>query len=188
MTEELIKSFEKLRLKSYHGEADREGIVTIGWGHVLTGHEVPDLFKPGDVMSTVTITEQQAEQLFKNDVEKFVTGVNMRLDAAKRKNMTDDQFGAFVSFAYNVGLSNFNASKVRSTFNFGNTSDVPPLFGHFISSNGQVVDGLIRRRAAEAALYQSDYVNLDFFQNKIGKSVMGAARIYLQLDGGDDDE
>ena len=49
---EMIKSFEALSLKAYHGKADRAGVWTIGWGHTKG-------VKPGDV-----ITREKAEELF----------------------------------------------------------------------------------------------------------------------------
>lgn len=181
-TELLIKSFEKLRLKAYQGAADQPGVYTIGWGHVITGHEDPDIFKPGNMMKDVVITAEQAETLFQQDLQTFISGVSMRLNPDKKKALTDDQFGALVSFAYNIGLGNFGISAVRATINNGDPRDAFHGFKSFVKSNGQVQNGLIRRRAAESALYQSDSESLNLFMNNSDPKTIKAAAIYLDLE------
>lgn len=182
MSESLIKSFEKLRLKSYQGAADQPGVYTIGWGHVITGHENPDLFKPGDMMKDVTITEEQAETLFQNDLQTFITGVTMRLNPDKKRALTDDQFGALVSFAYNIGLGGFGISAVRATINMANPMDAVHGFKSFIKSGGEVRNGLVRRRAAEAALYKSDYDNMTYFMNNSDPKAIKASATYIDVE------
>lgn len=178
-SEDLIKSFEKLMLKAYHGAADRQGVFTIGWGHVLTGYEKPDLFQPGQMMQDVKITKERADSLFTDDIEKFIRGVTMRIDPIQKAKLTEDQFGALVSFSYNVGLANFFVSNVRQSVNHGIFDEVPEMLGHFISAAGVQVNGLIRRRAAEAALFKSDYTMLDLFKASAAAPVMIKARAYL---------
>ncbi len=180
-TVQLIQSFEKCRLKAYQGAADAPGVYTIGWGHVLTGHEVPDLFRVGQMMRDVTITQQQADALFLNDIKTTVNGVNMRLEPEIASQLTDDQFGALVSLSYNIGLGGFNSSKVKATINSGSIDKASDYFKSWIRANGEVVNGLVRRRAAERALYQSDYQTLDYFLDNYGSATVTKAQQYLGL-------
>jgi GH24 family phage-related lysozyme (muramidase) len=129
-TERLIKSFEepkgprlKARKDTIATLFNEEYIYDIGWGHVITGHEEPDIFKPGQMMSEVTITKEQAQELFESDLKKFIGGVTMRLNPDKKRALSEDSFGALVSLAYNIGLEGFNKSAVRATINMANPKD-----------------------------------------------------------------
>jgi lysozyme len=179
-SKELIQSFERKRLTAYHGAADAPGIYTIGWGHVITGHEVPDIFKPGDTQSTVTITDAMADLLFDSDIAKFINGVTLRLPAEHLAKLSDDQFGAIISFVYNIGLGNFSKSTLRSRLNEGDIAGAARFFGSFVRANGVVVKGLIRRRAAEKALYQGDHGLMQYFLNNSGRDAISKADIYLK--------
>lgn len=198
VTEKLVKSFEKLRLKSYHGAADPDGVYTIGWGHVITGHEIAthgiELFKRGDMMKDVTITEEQAEILFQGDIKIAMDGIRMRLDKQKASQLTEDQRGALVSLTFNIGLGGFGKSAVRATINMGDPKDAVHGFKSWISAgrdkkgNLIKVPGLIKRRAAEAALYQSDYEMVEYFiydkysKEQLYEEVIPRAKSYLDLD------
>lgn len=185
----LIKSFEKLRLKSYQGAADALDIYTIGWGHVLTGHEIPDLFKPGQMMQDVSITADQADQLFMNDIGVFIKGLQMRLSTDACSKLTDDQFGALVSFAYNIGLGGFGSSQVMAQVNRGSIDEASNFFKSFVRSGAvdpdtgrkPIVNGLVRRRAAERALYKSDYDMVDYFMNNSNATAINKAQTYIGL-------
>jgi lysozyme len=178
---ELIQHFESRRLKAYHGEADAPGVFTIGWGHVITGNEVPDIFKPGNLMRDVVITESQAEELFANDIDRFIKGVYMRLNE-KRNQLTEDQLGAIVSLAFNIGLGNFAISAVKKTINMAEIKDAVHGFKSWIRSAGEIRNGLIRRRAAEAALFNSDYSTMTFLLNNSNPATIKRAIEYLDLD------
>ena len=84
---ELIKTFEGLRLSSYKA-LSAEKYYTIGYGHYGS-----------DVSKDMIITESQAEELLKKDVEKFEDKVNKYSNYSFNQN----QFDALVSFAYNIG-------------------------------------------------------------------------------------
>lgn len=177
--ERLIKSFEKLRLKAYHGAADHDGIYTIGWGHVITGNESPDLFKVGDLMSEVVITKERADELFEEDIAKFIRGIILRLDIEDREKLTYNQFGALVSFAYNIGLGNFKISAVRRTINYGDAKNAWHGFRSFVRSGGKRRNGLVRRRAAEAALYRDDIELMEFFLKNARRETITKAEEYI---------
>ena len=130
----LIKQFEGLRLKAYLCPA---GVLTIGYGS--TGPNV----KPG-----MTITADQAEKLLLDDLVRFEQGVALQCPVA-----TDNQFAALTAFAFNVGLENLRTSTLRRMHNEGDYAGAAGQFGKWNRAAGKVLPGLIKRRAAESALY-----------------------------------
>lgn len=137
--ENLIKSFEKLRLTAYKAVAT-EKYYTWGWGHY--GADVP---KDG------TLTVEKAQEIFEKDVAKFVAAVNKGL---KRK-ATQNQFDAMVSFTFNVGEQAFADSTLLKKFNAGDFAGAADEFDRWNKSGGVVLQGLKNRRAAEKALFLS---------------------------------
>ena len=139
---ELIKRFEGLELQSYQ---DVAGIWTIGYGH--TGPEVG----PGMV-----ITEAQAEALLIEDLERFERGVS----SAVQVRITQTQFDALVSLAYNIGVAGFSRSTAVKRLNKGDFEGAAEAITWWnkatINGRKQPVLGLTRRRAAEAALFLQD--------------------------------
>ena len=134
---DLIKSFEGLKLASYICPA---GILTIGYGS--TGHHVT----PGKV-----ITEAQAEQLLKDDLDRFEAAVTRLVTVP----LTQNQYDALVSFAFNVGISALERSTLLKRVNAKLFDQARAEFGKWNRGGGRVLAGLTRRRAAEAALFGS---------------------------------
>lgn len=93
---ELIKKFEGCKLNAYK---DSVGIPTIGYGN--TYYENGVKVKMGDV-----ITIQRAEELLKNTLDKFSANVEKLI----KTTVTENQFGALVSLAYNIGIGNLTNS------------------------------------------------------------------------------
>lgn len=133
----LIKKFEGLRLQSYPDPGTGGDPWTIGYGS--TGPNV----KPG-----MTITADQAEKLLLNDLVRFEQGVTQQCPV-----VTDNQFSALVAFAFNVGLGNLQTSTLRKMHNAGDYAGAAGQFGKWTRAAGKVLPGLIKRRAAESALY-----------------------------------
>lgn len=119
------------------------GVPTIGYGHTagLTRADV----------GVKAITVEQAESLLAADMAEFGLGVAKLL----AKPATDLQFGAFVSFAFNIGLGGFRPSTVLREHNAGNWELAANAFALWNKGGGRVLPGLVKRRAAEAALYLS---------------------------------
>lgn len=135
----LIKSFEGCRLTAYK---DSVGIPTIGWGN--TQYENGVKVKIGD-----KITQERADELFLLIVKKFSQGVNQRVH-----EINQNQFDALVSFSYNVGLGNLDASTLlKKVKKNPNDPTIPAEFHKWNRANGKVLPGLTRRRHAESALY-----------------------------------
>ena len=101
-------------------------------------------------LSDPPITEAQAE----NFLHYEVTQKSIAIDPLLRDDLTPNQYGALVSFAYNLGDYAFNHSTLRLKVN-QNPMDpaIRAEFMRWVHSNGAIVDGLIRRRKAEADLY-----------------------------------
>jgi len=144
MTDEgvkLIMTFEGFRAEAYK---DPVGVWTIGFGHTSAAGEPA-------VAGGLKVTREEAEIILKRDVENFATGVAAKVTAA----LDDAQFSALVSFAYNVGLANFAKSSVLAAVNKGDLAAVPRRLQMWTKAGGRVLPGLVKRRAAEAALFVS---------------------------------
>jgi lysozyme len=138
---DLIKQFEGCKLKAYKCPA---GLWTISWG--LTFYPDGTKVKEGDV-----ITQQQAEDYFNAIVDDFAKGV----DAIVKSNVTANNFSAIVSFAFNVGINNLRKSTLLRKVN-ANPKDpsISAEFKKWVRANDRVMQGLVRRREAEAKLYE----------------------------------
>ena len=138
---DLIKRFEGCKLRAYKCPA---GLWTISWG--LTFYPDGTKVKEGDV-----ITQQQAENYFNAIVDDFAK----KVDALIKSNVTENNFSALVSFTFNVGIGNFQRSTLLRKVN-ANPKDatIPAEFKKWVRANGEVLKGLVRRREAEAKLYE----------------------------------
>lgn len=141
-TLDLIKRFEGWRSTAYR---DAVGVLTIGYGHTSAAG------KP-EVKSGMKITKEQGEEILRRDVEKFSAGVK----AVVKVSLTDNQFGALVSFSYNVGLGNFRKSSVLRVVNAGQLSRVPDRLALWNKAGGRVLKGLVRRRGEEGELFSRE--------------------------------
>lgn len=129
---DLIKTFEGLRLDAYPDPATGGDPWTIGYGH--TG---PDTHKG------LTIDEAQAEALLRKDLARFEACI----DACVHADLTQGQFDALVSLAYNIGCWNVRASTLVKLLNAGQAD--ADQFLRWNKAAGKVMAGLTRRREAE---------------------------------------
>lgn len=136
---DLIKGFEGLRLEAYKA-VSTEKYWTIGYGHYGS-----------DVKQGEKITQERAEELLKQDVKKFVDGVNNLVKVP----ITQNNFDALVSFAYNVGLGALGRSDLLDYINRGQANIASYEFDRWNKSGGKVLNGLIRRRKAERTLFDT---------------------------------
>ena len=138
---DLIKRFEGCKLKAYKCPAN---VWTIGWGQTF----YPDgtKVKEGDV-----ITQERADELFDIIINDFAR----MTDALVKSEVTENNFAALVSFTFNVGTGNLKKSTLLKKVN-ANPKD-PSIKAEFMKwtrANGVVLKGLVRRREAEAKLYE----------------------------------
>jgi len=131
----LIESFEGLRLTAYQ---DVKGIWTIGYGH--TGKDV----HPG-----LTITEAEADNLMRLDLRIAEAGVNHLVTYP----VTQTEFDALGSFAFNVGVGSLASSTLLKDVNRGDVTDAEQQFLRWDHAGNVEVEGLRKRRMAEAAMF-----------------------------------
>lgn len=131
-----LKIREALRLDAYQDDA---GIWTIGYGHTATARE------------GMRITEDKADELLERDLRRFVASVN----AEVKREVTQCQFDALVSFAFNVGIHAFRTSTMLEELNAGAYHKVPTELMRWnkVTVHGQkrISAGLVYRRVAECA-------------------------------------
>lgn len=140
----LIRQWEGLRLTAYQ---DIAGVWTIGYGSTTN-------VRPGQ-----RITEAEAVARLRNDLHEAESAVERLVEV----ELNDAQFGALVSFVFNVGQGAFGGSTLLRKLNAGDYASVP---GELAKWNKAKVDGVLRpvaglsnRRAAEAGLWvRGDYV------------------------------
>lgn len=124
-------------LKAYR---DIRGIATIGHGHKIV---------PGDGLSLASvITPAEAEILLLKDLQTAVNAVRR----AVRVPVTQNQFDAMVSLAYNIGAGAFAGSDVVRLLNAGNVAGARAAFSNW-SRAGSDPTALASRRADEQALF-----------------------------------
>ena len=133
----LIKKFEGCELKAYQCSA---GVWTIGYGHTK------------DVEEGDTISKDQAEEMLVEELHEYENYVNEYVNVALSQN----QFDALVSWVYNLGPANLKASTMLKVLNDGKYEDVPYQMKRWNKAGGEVLQGLVRRREAEALLFQGE--------------------------------
>jgi lysozyme len=151
---QLIKDFEGCHSSPYLCPAK---LWTIGYGHVLYPQQAR--MKTEERVS-LCLSEDHAKvwgpdeivELLEKDLLRFEAGV-LRLCPAAADSQC--HFDALVSFSFNVGLGNLQASTLRMKYNRGDYQGAADEFPKWRKANGQVLQGLVRRRAAEKALFES---------------------------------
>lgn len=132
----LIKQFEGCALKAYKCPA---GVWTIGYGHTK------------DVKEGLVITPDFAEQLLKQDLLSFEKEINT---ACSECSLTQNEFDALVSLVFNIGITFFKSSTLLKKLKAGDRAGAAKEFDRWIYAHGMPLNGLIRRRKAERALFE----------------------------------
>ena len=130
----LIKEYE-----GYEGHAylDTGGVPTIGYGHTR------------GVTMGQTCTPEQAEVWLEADLESAEKDVQRLVKVP----LTDNQYAALVSFTFNLGGHQLSKSTLLRRLNEGDYAAAGEQFKFWVFDNGKKLKGLVRRRAAEAALW-----------------------------------
>lgn len=138
---DLIKEFEGFYAKAYK---DPVGIPTIGWGTI----QYPDgrKVKMGDVC-----TKEEAEHWLLHEVAEKEKGV---IESCKVQ-VSDNEFSALVSFAYNLGVGALKTSTLLKKLNEGYKLSAADEFLRWTKAGGKTLAGLVRRRKAERELFLS---------------------------------
>ena len=131
----LIKNYEGCRLEAYQ---DSVGIWTIGYG-VIKG------VKEGD-----KINQEEADHLLQEELPEYEGYINDMIKVP----LEQCQFDALVCWVYNLGPNNLKDSTLLKVINEKNYEDVPEQIKRWNKAGGVVLAGLVKRRAAEADLFQ----------------------------------
>jgi lysozyme len=134
----LLTTFEGCELHAYD---DGGGVWTIGYGHTQ------------GVTKGMTITQAQAEQFLRTDLEQFASYV----EDVVQVNLNEDQFSALVCFCFNIGpgSAGFGGSTLLKKLNAKDYQGAAAQFSVWNKVNGEPWLGLTRRRLAEQALFLS---------------------------------
>ena len=138
---DVIKSFEGIKNKAYK---DSVGIWTVGIGFITV-----DGVK---VNENTTLTNDQIEEQFFKQIVKYENAVNNNVKSVLNQN----QFDALVSFTFNLGEGSLKSSTLLKKVNVNpNDTSICAEFLIWNKAGGRVIDGLTKRRQAEAKLYFS---------------------------------
>lgn len=151
---DLIKAFEGCHNQPYLCPAE---LWTVGYGHVLYPEQArlkadERAYYPLNPEHNRVWDADEIDALLAEDLHRFEAGV-LRLCPAAADS--DRHFAALVSFAFNVGLGNLQASTLRMKYNRLDFEGAADEFLKWRKSNGVVLAGLERRRKAERYLFLS---------------------------------
>jgi len=132
---DLIKHFEGCVLDAYKCPA---GVWTIGYGHTKD-------VQPGDSWS-----EDHANHMLEVELEEYENYVSTAVTVPLSQN----QFDALVSWVYNLGNGNLTSSTMLKVLNSGDYAGVPAQIKRWNKAGGKVLEGLTRRRQAEADMFE----------------------------------
>ena len=132
---DFVAQFEGLSLTAYRCPA---GVLTIGYGH--TGK---------DVLEGQRITKDEALALLVDDLKRHFQDIKRLVTT----EVTENQCIALLSFAFNIGATNFQRSSVRKNLNRGAPLQAAESFLLWNRAGGKVLPGLTRRRNAERRLF-----------------------------------
>ena len=133
----LIKKFEGCELEAYQCSAN---VWTIGYGHTAGVQE-------GDAC-----TQEDADRMLAEDLEEFEGYVKEAVDVPLEQN----EFDALVAWTYNLGPGSLRSSTMLKKLNDSKFEEVPSEMRRWNKSGGEVLDGLVRRREAEALLFKGE--------------------------------
>lgn len=122
---------------------DGYGYLTIGYGHKIKSG---DLYKIGSCLTT-----DQGLELLKNDLFEATSCVENYIKVP----LSDNEFGALVSWTFNVGCPQAKNSTLVKVLNEGNKAGVCDQFRRWDKSNRTISAGLIKRREEECDLFTS---------------------------------
>lgn len=133
---DFIEAWEGCELVAYKCPA---GIWTIGVGHIQ------------DVTEHDEITHEQARELLRQDIEE----VKRELAPFVNVHVTEGQYVALVSLAFNVGASYVvhNCPRLMRALNAGDVEQAAHQFLDITKAGGKELPGLVRRRKSEAKLF-----------------------------------
>ncbi len=134
---DFIKRWEGRELKAYRCPA---GKWTLGYGHTE------------DVEEGDTVTPSEAELLLIEDLRDRAQALAPCVNVP----VTEGQYIALLSLAFNVGATTVKKSRLLFKLNHGDVSGAAKEFDDCVYAGGKQIEGLVRRRAAERELFEKD--------------------------------
>jgi GH24 family phage-related lysozyme (muramidase) len=131
----LLKYFEGCETVAYQ---DSVGVWTIGYGHTK------------GVVEGMTITEREANDMLVVELREYESYVEDMVSV----ELTQEQFDALTVWVYNLGPTNFRSSTLLRKLNTGDYSSIPTEIKRWNKAGGKVLQGLVKRREAEAAMFE----------------------------------
>ena len=160
---EMLKHHEGVRQKPYR---DVVGLWTVGVGHLMYPEQAAlpnkNNAKPeytGQCREDFAIKfedfrifpMEEVDGILKHDLARFESGVE-RLCPVE---LTQGEFDALCSFAFNVGLGALQRSTLRAKVNRNDKEGAAEEFAKYTKAGGKVYQGLVNRRKDERALFLS---------------------------------
>lgn len=144
----LVKHWEQFRATAY----DDRGSLAIGYGHTSKLGTLPK------VTPDLVVTEEQADAILRADLKHL----DELVDPLIVRKLTDNQYGAVLSFCYNLGVANFKNSTLLKKLNLGDWDGAAKEFDKWVKSTNpktgtkEVLQGLVKRRNDEEALFEKE--------------------------------
>lgn len=133
----LVKASESCRLTAYK---DPKGLWTIGWGHLLPQHQD---------WTGLTWTQDEADSWLVRQLAQAESSVNVLVKVPLTQGQTD----ALVDFVYNEGVDHLADSSLLKRLNVGDYTGAGGELRYWVYAGEVVEPGLVKRRAAEQALW-----------------------------------
>lgn len=138
LASDLCRRFEGFSATPYLCPA---GYWTIGYG-TLCQRDTPP------------INEEIAELWLQRDLRKFLRHVVTELPELIVDG-SDEKIAAILDWTYNLGPGNLKTSTLRRKIKAGEWDEVPDQLRRWVFGGGKKLRGLVLRREAEAALWNS---------------------------------
>jgi lysozyme len=148
---DFIRKVEGVKNRIY---PDSIGKMTIGVGHLLTSTELSSktiIIKGQPIDYSNGLTDEQVMSLNKQDTKFAIDCINTSVKVP----LTQNQFNALVSFVFNIGVPTFKLSTLLIKLNNSQYDEVPNELGKWVHASGKISQGLVNRRGAEIALWNS---------------------------------
>jgi lysozyme len=131
---DLIKRFEGVKLRAYRCPA---GVLTIGVGSTKGVH------------AGMVITQAEADERLRDDLQDAEEAVERLVKVPLNEN----EHAALVSLVFNIGAGAFGHSTLLRLLNGHERIAATAQFKRWNRGGGKVLPGLVKRRAAETALF-----------------------------------
>jgi GH24 family phage-related lysozyme (muramidase) len=141
----MVKQFEGFVPSVYN---DPIGLPTVGYGHLC---KQP---KCAEVPFPIPLSEAHATNLLRSDIRTAEECVSSAINDSVTLN--ENQYGALVSWAFNVGCGNVRSSGLVRRLNAGEHPSLVVLqeMPKWRNAGGKPMSGLVLRRGREVAFFQ----------------------------------